>query len=184
MSELSSSGWAADCVDRLHRQAWEWSRKARFIDWEAVAEKDSRRALAREVERLVADRLRSMGFCVRKARHNEHFDLLAWREGLPGALRVEVKASRWQGGRYGAALRSNRADVLVWCCRNGSDNWLVIPWAEVADRRYLKVSSEDVAEYGGQWAGWLGRWDEVERLAELGQNPWQLPLVGLEVGNG
>lgn len=163
--------WSDDPVERLHQQMWEWSRRARFVPIERAL--DARRVLANEVEANVAARLEAMGFYVATTTHKAHWDLLACRDA--GALRVEVKASIWHKNRYQFQLRDNQADALVLCCRDGMDNFFVIPFDQVAGITYIKITSHDPCDYVGRWMGYIEAWELFDDMA--GVNAWQMPLI-------
>jgi hypothetical protein len=131
---------------------------------------DVRRVLAGAMETEVKCRLADLGYTVTGTSHNAHFDLLV------GGVRVEVKASLWNG-RYQANLRDNRFDVLVIGCLGADDlAFFVIPADQVRGISNVKIPSRDVTEYQGRFAPFLGAWDVIERAIQAGVNTWQMTL--------
>jgi hypothetical protein len=131
---------------------------------------DPRRILARRFEHEVRAILAGRGLVVTGTRHTESFDLLVQ------GVRVEVKASRWNG-RYICNLHSNDADVLVWACVDGEAHYFVVPFEEVRGLTVLKIRPRDPRDYCGRWMRWFGAWDLVEELVAAGRNAWQLGFV-------
>ena len=155
---------------------------ARWATWSVAAE-DDRKALARRVEAMAAERIADRGWPVQRCGANDPFDLQA------GGAQIEVKAARWHaavngGGRYQAAIRNDQADLVVFACVGERDEvwaWFLIPASEVGARRNVAVTSPDPRAYRGQWAEYLGRWDLVDEEVEAaGPFPAQLNLFGVE----
>lgn len=168
--------WFGDSVDKMHHEMFEAARTGRVVAFNAWArERDPRRELADQVEAEVKVRLQGMGYAVTETGHTAHYDLLACRDGR--AMRVEVKAATWMSGRYSFQLRSNDADVLVMCCRNGQDHYFVIPFGEVEGLTYIKVSSYDPAQYVGKWIKFFEAWSLVDEVAATCKNPFQIRLL-------
>lgn len=135
--------------------------------------------LGRRVEALAAEALRERGHCVIMTSHKTAYDILA------GGLRIEVKAARRyrnkRSGRYQAAIRNHRADLLIMACCDGTEvsAWFIIPAAALEGQRNLAIWS-DPREYSGKWAPYLGRWDIADRaIKAAGPHPAQLTLWGL-----
>ena len=148
------------------------SQRAKYITLPAC--KDGRRILACQVVTEATAQLEYQGFRVKSQSHKAHFDLLAI--GDDGALRVEVKASTWNGEQYQANLRGNDCDVLLFGCLDGRLHWFVIPWAEVRGRRVVKVSSHDPTDYTGRLTAFYDAWDTLPGLARSARNPYQPEL--------
>lgn len=132
---------------------------------------DPRRVLARKMERLARAILAERGFSVAGTRHTENFDLLVQ------GIRVEVKASRWNGERYICNLHGNDADMLVWACVDGDVHWFVIPFDQVKGLTVLKIQSHDPRDYCGKWLRWYAAWDLLDEMIAAGRNAWQLELM-------
>ena len=145
------------------------SQRAKYIT--LPARKDKRRILANEVEHEAASRLRDLGFHVAKQSHKSHFDILA------DGMRVEVKASRWDGQRYQFNLHDNDADVILLGCVDGSLTWFVVPFNQVKGKTVVKVSSHDPADYIGKLTMFFEAWDTLPDLAKSARNPYQLNLI-------
>ncbi len=137
----------------MHRRQRELEQRARY------AKLDPRRMLGRMVEVAVSRQLAGMGYQVQRRGHNERFDLL-----IAGCCRVEVKASTWHraahGNRYQCRVH-NLADVLIFCCVNGSLHYFVIPWPALGQARNLAVWTYQPAAYTGQWAPYLESWGRM-----------------------
>lgn len=152
----------------------DWERRMRY-----AKRIDPRRRLANMVERDVAQRLVEMGYLVTPTGHNTRYDLL-----VESCCRVEVKASTWRPalrgtGRY-QALIHNRADVIVFCCVNGSLHYFVIPAGELRERQNIAVWSYDPAAYQGQWAPYFQHWDALAEAVEQAkaERTYQLSFLG------
>lgn len=167
-----------DDLYRLHKRARDESNRTRYTLASAIAscggaagpDLDRRRVLARRIESDVYQRLASLGYTVTRTKHTEHFDLLVQ------GVRIEVKAATWDGARYAAAMRGNRADVLVLACVDVCTRYFVIPFDLVAGLRYIKVTAHDVRDYAGRWTPFFEAWDLVDDLVASGINCWQRPL--------
>lgn len=159
--------------EQLHHAAAAQAQRDRFMGHAAASghKPDERRRFAREVEALIANRLRSAGYCVARAGANAHYDLLV------NGLRVEVKAAALSGKRYQAALRSNDADVLIMCCRNGCDHFFVMPFDQVRGLTHLKIGAIDPVEYFGRYREFFEAWPVLDAMIGTGENHWQLPLM-------
>lgn len=156
------SAWISDPVDALRRAQRRREAAQRYA---VEAEPDHRHELAREAERLAAQRLRAMGYAVETTGHRSSYDLL-----IDGALRIEVKASLWAvsggRGRYQANVR-NRADLVLFLCRSGrGDVWFVLPAS--AAGRSVTIRTFDSRRYTGKYAQFRDRWGLVaEALAAV-----------------
>lgn len=160
-----------DPIDCLHHKEYEASRRGRRR--KLPSRPDPRRVLAHRVERMVAWRLDALGWKTIKQHHNAPFDLLATRGGV--SIRIEVKASIWDGGRYQAQLRSNDADVLIIGCINEGISFLVIPFAVVKGQHVVTVRWEHPGEYAGKFSNWIEAWDVLDDTP--GQ--FQIPMEGV-----
>jgi hypothetical protein len=156
---------------RLHMAQQHWDKAQRFTA-PATYALDPRRVLARRVERIVRERIEALGIRCAKTGHTRNFDLLAQ------GVRVEVKASRWDGVRYEANLRSNDADVLVFGCLDGELHFFVIPFDQVAGRTVIKITSHDPRDYLGRFMRYYEAWDLLNDLIRAGRNAWQPELLG------
>lgn len=132
---------------------------------------DPRRDLANQVQAIAAERLQALGFHVVKQSHKAHFDIMA------DGLRVEVKASTWNGRQYQANLRDNDADVLLFGCMDGRLHWFVVPFEVVRGRRVVKISSHNPHDYTGRLTPFYDAWDSLPDLAKSARNPYQPELV-------
>jgi hypothetical protein len=159
---------------RMHESEQAWAKSQRFtVQWISVEHaRDPRRDFADQVEALALDVLNGRGnFCVR-TRHKEHFDLLV--EGV----RIEVKASNWDGEKYSCQLRDNRADALAWACLFcGAVHWFIIPFGEVLGLKALKISQHDPRDYHGKWMRCYDAWNIIDEMVDAGVNSWQMSLM-------
>lgn len=154
----------------LKRQQWAYSRR-----------RDRHTELARQAERWTQDQITGLGYQVHQTTNNCPFDL--WVQRSDGkAVRVEVKISLYnqnaRGGRYQANVRHHhQADLLVFIARNGR-NWpYIIPMQHIAPRRNIAIWSYCPGDYSGQWAVYLGAWDQLHRAIETAApKDFQLPL--------
>ena len=151
--------WRHDPVDQMRREQKRREMIARMASRRAT---DPRRALAYEAEALAAARLALIGYDVRETGPNERFDLL-----VDGHLRVEVKASTWRRqpgrtrGRFQANIH-NRADLVLWLCRNGRDHWFVIPASEAGRTLTIRHPRPDL--YAGKYAVYREAWANLEAM--------------------
>lgn len=170
-----------DDLFRLHKQAQDEATWLKYAGTGGQTE-DPRRVLANRIEWDAAFRLAGMGYRVRRQGHNARADLI-----VEDCLRVEVKASRYypnkQGGRYQARLH-NRADVLLFCCVNGSLHFFVIPMWALRGVGNLAVWSYDPAEYGGQWAPYLENWQVLADALAVARMDRTYQLSFEEAGDG
>lgn len=166
--------------EQLHHAAAAQAQRDRFMGRaqasghkpDAGHRPDARRKFAREVEALIADRLRQAGYIVSRTGHCEHYDLLV------NGLRIEVKAAALSGRRYQAALRSNDADVLILCCRGPeADRFFVMPFDQVKGLTHLKISAIDPVEYLGRYREFFEAWPVLDEMIARGVNHWQLGLL-------
>jgi hypothetical protein len=160
--------------ERLHHEAAAQAQRDRYLGRALAAghKPDERRQFAREVEALIADRLRSAGHCVARTGHCAHYDLLC------DGVRIEVKAAALSGKRYQAALRSNDADVLILCCRGPqADRFFVMPFDQVKGLTHLKISQIDPVDYVGRYKAWLEAWPLIDEMIARGVNHWQMGLL-------
>jgi hypothetical protein len=145
------------------------SQRAKYITLHSC--KDERRIFANDIEAEAAGRLRELGFQVSKQSHKAHFDILA------DGMRVEVKASQWDGQRYQFNLRDNDADVILFGCVDGSLWWFVVPFDQVKGKTVVKVTEHDPADYIGKLTVFFEAWDTLPDLAKSARNPYQLELI-------
>ena len=145
------------------------SQRAKYLT--LSARKDRRRILANDIEAEAASRLRELGFQVCKQSHKAHFDILA------DGMRVEVKASRWDGQRYQFNLHDNDADVVLFGCVDGSLTWFVVPFDVVMGKRTIEIRSHDPQDYIGKLTAFYEAWDTLPDLAKSARNPYQLNLI-------
>jgi len=132
---------------------------------------DPRRTFARQIERAVRERIEALGFTVTPARHKSNYDLLVQ------GLRVEVKAAHWDGHRYQAQMRSNDADVLVFCCMDGRAYHFVIPFEEVRGKTVVEIVRHDPRDITSRWLRYYEAWDILSDLIAAGRNAWQPALI-------
>lgn len=152
---------------RFFERTRKQSQRERWTLTEPAA-KDPRRRLARLAETQARERIEAMGLRAVKQAHSARFDLMV--EGL----RVEVKASRWDGKRYEANLRGNQADVLLFGCLDGKWSWFVIPFEVVDGLTVIKVTTHDPADYMGRYTPFYEAWDLVRERAAMVRSPYQL----------
>lgn len=146
-----------------------WCAPGRATAWAL----DPRRAMANAFEAEARRRLDALGLFTARTAHSARYDLMA--EGV----RVEVKASAWNGTAYQANLHGNRADVLAWACLDGGAHWwFVIPFGELRGRRKIEIACRDPRDTRGQWMRWYGAWEIVTDLRAAGRNAWQPALIG------
>jgi hypothetical protein len=158
--------------EQLHQQHAAQCQRDRFLmRWLNGQQPRARKPFAREIESAIAERLAAAGHSVTRAAYHAHYDLLV------DGLRVEVKAAARSSQRYQAALRSNEADVLILCCRNGADHFFVIPFDQVAGRTNIAIWSADPRDYTGQFRNYLEAWHLIDQLIAAGVNHWQPPLL-------
>ena len=170
---------------RLHLIQQHYDKSQRFT---AHCERalDPRRILSRRIERHVRERIEAAGFVCAKTTHKANYDLLVQ------GIRVEVKASRWDGLRYEANLRSNDADLLVFMCIDDTHPCIrdrvysraesvscafVIPFDQVAGKTVIKITRHDPADYIGQFTPYYEAWDLLDDLIRAGRNAWQPALL-------
>jgi len=134
--------------------------------------KDARRILANDIEAEAAGRLRDLGFQVARQSYKSHFDILA------DGMRVEVKASRWDGERYQFNLHDNDADVVLFGCVDGSLTWFVVPFDQVKGKTVVKVCSHCPADHVGKFTSYFEAWDILPGLVRSARNPFQMELWG------
>jgi hypothetical protein len=160
-----------DDLARLHLTQQRYDKSQRFT---APFERalDPRRVLARRIEQNVRERIESLGLICAKTSHKANYDLLVQ------GIRVEVKASRWDGCRYEANLRSNDADLLVFACIDGAVHFFVIPFDQVRGRTVIKITRHDPRDYLGQFMRYYEAWDLLDDLVRAGRNSWQPNLLG------
>lgn len=158
-----------------HRIAAQRAQRARYLmrylNGQIATE---RKAFGKEIQLAIADRLRAAGYNVSCASATAHYDLLV------NGLRIEVKAAALSSNRYQAALRSNDADVLILCCRNGCDHFFVIPFDEVRHLTNIAIWSADPTLYGGRFHPYLEAWQLIDQLIAAGVNHWQPPLLPVQ----
>lgn len=161
-------------LERLHRWAAQDTQHFVYTMRAMTAtrrKRDPRRVLADLMERRARARLEEGGLFVTGTRHKESFDLLAQ------GVRIEVKASTWDGKRYQCNLHDNEADVLVWGCLDGAVHWFVIPFGAVRGLRVLNITSHDPRDYMGKWMPFYERWKLIDELVAAGRNVWQPALM-------
>ena len=146
------------------------SQRAKYIP--LPSSNDARRILANDIEAEAAGRLRELGFHVARQSHKSHFDILA------DGMRVEVKASRWDGERYQFNLHDNDADVVLFGCVDGSLTWFVVPFDQVKGKTTIEIGEHDPADYIGKLTAFYEAWDTLPDLARSSRNPYQLDLWG------
>lgn len=160
-----------DPCERLHQQALELERQARFARF--ISPRDYRKLARRGVDVVIA-LAHELGYRVNVTVNNSPFDL--WIEGC----RVEVKASEWyengRSGRYQAALRNHQCDLLVFDCVNGTDHLHFIPQAALGQRRNIAVWSYDPAQSGGLWRPYLEEPMYLHQAIQAARQAWQPPL--------
>jgi len=146
---------------KMHKKQREIAQTLRY------AAPDPRRLLARMVERAVAFKIAERGFRVHHTSRGARCDLI-----VEDSLRVEVKASTWQersnrnvGGFY-QFFYHNQADLLIACCCNEDYHYLVIPVRDLGDRRNIRITSLDPADYCGQWVVYLEAWQRLEAAVD------------------
>jgi hypothetical protein len=154
---------------RFFERERQQSKRAKYIMLKSC--KDAPRILANDIEAEAAARLRELGFQVSKQSHKAHFDILA------DGMRVEVKASRWDGRRYQFNLRDNDADVVLFGCVDGSLTWFVVPFTEVRGKTVVKITEHDPADYIGKLTMFYEAWDVLPDLAKSARNPYQPDLL-------
>jgi hypothetical protein len=162
---------------RLHQREQAWDSRQRFVfAWNDVVH-DPRRRLANAVELEVWAKLEARGLMVgRRARHKEHFDLLAQ------GVRIEVKAAVWGGEKYLANMHDNQADVVVMACLDTCElglvtpRFFVIPF-EAVGQRTIMIRPRDPMCHVGRWTRYFEAWELVDELVAAGRNAWQLPML-------
>jgi hypothetical protein len=173
------SAWRKDPI-----QIWQEQQRATqywLIYLKSTPKQVSEKYLfARRVQTVVQRHLEYLGFTVNPTTHTCSFDL--W---VNNVLTVEVKGSKWtrradrpQYGRYQFDIRpTQKPDIFIVDCVNGSHYMFVIPGSTLKGRRKLEITSEDVNTYTGQWAQYLNAWELVGELVEqAGPRPQQLFL--------
>ena len=169
---MSGFWFYTDPIDRLHQQALQNDRAARF---RPPPNTDKNLALARRAEAEIMQRAGQRGYRSAQTTHKAPFDL--WIEGV----RVEVKAATWReaknGARYQACIRQHQADILIFDCINGTDHFFIIPMAEITPRRNIAVWSYDPADYSGQWTPYLEAWPLLDQAVSQAGADWQPPLL-------
>lgn len=122
--------------------------------------RDPRKTRAYRAEKAVQVRLEAMGLEVTRTPHNERWDLMA------NGVKVEVKAASLSADRqrYQANLHGNQADILVIECRDGRRPpvYFIVPFALVAGRTVIKISSRDPLKYNGRLAFGLEAWEQIK----------------------
>ena len=162
---------------RLHQREQAWDSRQRFvIEWTDAA-RDPRRRLANAVEAEVRAKLETRGLVVgRRARHKEHFDLLAQ------GVRIEVKAAVWGGRQYLANMHDNQADIVVMACLDMCEmglvapRFFVIPFDMVGGQRTITIKPRDPTGHVGRWMRYFEAWEIVDELVSAGRNAWQPTL--------
>ena len=104
---------------------------------------------------------------------------------LPSGIRhsstlLWVKAARWHGLRYQAAIRNHKADLLLFACKTpvGALDWFVIPSDAYAGVSNIAVWTVDPSEHAGQWFDYYKAWWWVEAIVNglPEHRDWQLSL--------
>lgn len=153
---------APDCFERLLKLVHKQEQAAKFgrpkPDW-------SNCAFGRQAVQKIISILAGSGYDIYTTPHKAPFDL--WI----GDVRIEVKVSRWinprqHPGRYQAAIRNHKADLILFDALNGSDHWFVIPMNQVAPRKTIEITSYDVCVYSGRWAEYLEAWHLLAQAVE------------------
>lgn len=146
-----------DPVDQMRREQRRREAAAKFAPKDNQVS-DHRHELAREAERLAAEKLRALGYAVQLTDHKASYDLL-----IDGVFRIEVKAALYhpepgRRGRYQANVR-NRADLVLFLARSAAgDVWFVLP-PNVAGRSVTIRGWID--GYRGKYAEYRARWGLV-----------------------
>ncbi len=119
----------------------------------------------REAEQQVTEQLEKRGYTVSQTSHKAPFDLLAQKDGK--ALEVEVKGANWtprarrpQYGRFQANIR-NKADMVIFACKNGTWHYFCIPARSITGRT-MSITSYQVEAYRGRYAKFLEAWPVVD----------------------
>jgi hypothetical protein len=142
----------ANPVDRLKKEVekFHWMQRAKSRRHQITHE------LARRAQVLVKMRLRWLGYAVLSTSHKCPYDLVA------NQLRIEVKAARWDGKRYGARIHNSQCNFLIWLILSNRPTFYVIPAHELAGIKYLKITSQDPARSTGRWAKYREAWRLLE----------------------
>lgn len=156
---------------RLHLLQQRYDKAQRFTAPCARA-LDPRRILSRRIERHVRERIQAAGLICTSTSHKARYDLLVQ------GIRVEVKASRWDGARYEANLHGNAADLLIFGCLDGDLHFFVIPFDQVAGKTVIKITSHDPRDYVGQFMAYYEAWNLLDDQVRAGRNAWQPELFG------
>lgn len=141
---------------------------------------DRRRAMSNALEAHVRDRLAERGYGVSRTRHQEHYDLVCQ------GVRIEVKASRWDGTRWQWNLHNNAADVAVLACLRQFEAlmvpvFFVLPFEVLEGRTVVKLYNPtgDPSSHVGRFTRFYEAWEWIDELVAAGRNAWQLPLLGV-----
>jgi len=163
-----------ETIATMHMREWNWSRRQRF--WLASMmerEIDPRRELADQIEADVCDRLTQRGYVCVPQPHKQRFDLLC------NGIRVEVKAARWDGGRYSVNMHGNEADAIVIACVDEQPPvYFVAPFELMTGIGYFKIRQRNPRDYVGRLMRFYEAWDVIDEMVAAGVNAWQ-PALGV-----